>query len=79
MKNKSPSGEKYFMLLIDDYTGMPWINLLKFKDEDFEKFKMFKALVKNKIDIKIKCLIYNRGGEFISYEFDICDHNGIKR
>jgi len=30
--------------------------LLKHKDEAFEKFKAFKALVENESDRKIKCL-----------------------
>ena len=35
---------------------MCWIGLLKHKDEAFENFKIFKALVENELDLKIKCL-----------------------
>eukprot|EP00253_Pinus_taeda_P020723 PITA_20723 len=53
--------------------------LLKHKDEAFEKFKSFKALVENELDRKIKCLIFDQGGEFTSDEFfDFCEEHGIK-
>jgi len=59
---------------------MCWISLLKNKDEAFEKFKAFKALVENESDRKIKCLKSDRGGEFIQDEFfDFFEQHGIKR
>jgi hypothetical protein len=58
------------MLLIDDYSRMTWVTFLKEKSEAFEKFKAFKALVEKETDLKIKCLRSDRGGEFISNEFE---------
>eukprot|EP00253_Pinus_taeda_P027100 PITA_27100 len=59
---------------------MCWIGLMKYKDEAFEKFKSFKALVENQSDRKIKCLRSNRGGEFSSNEFfNFCEEHGIRR
>jgi len=59
---------------------MVWIGLMKHKDEAFEKFKSFKALVENKLDHKIKCLRSDRGGEFTSNEFfDFFEEHGIRR
>ena len=79
-RKKSPRGEEYFILFIDDFSRMCWIGLLKHKDEAFEKFQAFKALVENESDRKIKCLRSDRGGEFISDEFfDFCEQHGIKR
>lgn len=53
---------------------------LKEKLDAFSKFKAFKALVENKIDKNIKCMISDQGGEFTSDEFlRYCDENGIKR
>ena len=49
---KTLKGETYFMLLIDDYTRMTQVTFLKEKYEAFEKFKAFKALVKNETDLK---------------------------
>ena len=46
-RKKSPHGEEYFILFIDDFFRMCWIGLLKHKDEEFEKFKAFKDLVEN--------------------------------
>jgi hypothetical protein len=69
-RTQSLQGENYFMLLIDDYSRMTWVMFLKEKYEAFEKFKAFKALVENETDLKIKCLRSDRGGEFISNEFE---------
>ena len=53
---------------------------MKYKDEAFEKFKSFKALVENQSDRRIKCFRFDRGGEFTSDEFfDFCEQHGIKR
>ena len=58
---------------------MCWIGLLKHKYEEFEKIKVFKALVENELDIKIKFIRSDRGGEYISDEFfDFCEQYGIK-
>ena len=53
---------------------------MKHKDEAFEKFKSFKALVENESDHRIKCLRSDRGGEFTLKEFfDFCEEHGIRR
>eukprot|EP00253_Pinus_taeda_P027958 PITA_27958 len=79
-RKRSPQGEEYFILFIDDYSRMVWIGLMKQKDEAFEKLKSFKALVENESDHKIKCLRSDRGGEFISNEFfDFCEEHGIRK
>lgn len=56
------------MFFINDYTIMTWVDLFKQNFEDFDKFKAFKALVKNETNIKIKCLRNDRGGDFTSNE-----------
>ena len=57
-----------------------WTILLKTKDEAFEKFKRFKTLVEKETQHKIKTFRTDRGGEFVSLEFqDYCDKNGINR
>jgi transposase InsO family protein len=76
---KGLKGEKYFKLLVDDYTRMIAICFLKNKLEAFEKFKIYKEMVENEMDSKIKCLRSNNGGEFTSNEFmDYCSGHGIK-
>ena len=57
-------GERYFIFFVDDFTTMMWVECLKEKYEEFEKFKIFKNRVENESSVKIKCLRSNRGGEF---------------
>ena len=79
-RKRSPRGEEYFILFIDDFSRMCWIGLMKHKDEAFDKFKAFKALVENESDQRIKCLRSDRGGEFTSDEFfDFCEEHRIRR
>jgi hypothetical protein len=63
---KGLKGEKYFMLLVDDYTRMIAVFFLKNKSEAFENFKIYKEMVENRMDSKIKFLRYDNGGEFTS-------------
>jgi transposase InsO family protein len=72
--------ERYFMLLVDDYTRMTAIFFLKNKSEAFENFKIYKETVENEMDSRIKCLRLDNGGELTSKEFmDYCSNHGIKR
>jgi hypothetical protein len=66
MRTKGMNGEQYFMLLIDDYTRMTRVCFLKKKSEAFECFRIFKEMVENETDLKIKCLRSDNGGEFTS-------------
>jgi hypothetical protein len=79
-KTKGLKGEKYFMLLVDDYKIMIAVCFLKNKSEAFENFKIYKEMVENEIDSKTKCLRSNNGGELTSKEFmDYYNSHGIKR
>jgi hypothetical protein len=42
--------ERYFMLLVDDYTRMTAVLFLKNKSETFENFKIYKEMVENEMD-----------------------------
>ena len=48
-RTKGLKGEKYFMLLVDDYTRMTAIFFLKNKSEAFENFNIYKQMVKMKL------------------------------
>ncbi|MDL1267427.1 transposase, partial [Yersinia pestis] len=80
MRTQSTNGDKYFMLCIDDYTGMTWVLFLKHKHQALDRFKVFKAQVENMLGKRIKILRSDRGGEFTSEEFtNYCEHHGIQR
>jgi hypothetical protein len=68
----SPStngNNKYFISFIDDYTRKSWIFIIKTKDQAFEKFKEFQALLKVQYNIMIKSLLSGGGGEYVNNEF----------
>ena len=49
MRTQSTSGDKYFMLCIDDYSRMTWVLFLKHKHQALDRFKVFKAQVENQL------------------------------
>jgi transposase InsO family protein len=70
----------YYVLFIDDYSKKTWIYFLKTKDEFFNKFQEFNALVENLSERKIKVLRYDNGGEYTSNKFkDFLQEAGIER
>ncbi|KAM2091058.1 hypothetical protein ACFX1T_029593 [Malus domestica] len=80
MQVESHSGNKYFLLFTDDCTRMSWVYFLRNKSEAFESFKKFKAMTELQCGYKVKCLRSDRGGEFLSAEFDkYCNGQGIQR
>jgi hypothetical protein len=66
MRTKGLNGKQYFILLIDDYIRMIVVFFLKKKSKAFKNFKIFTEMVENKMDLRVKFLISNNGGEFIS-------------
>jgi transposase InsO family protein len=80
MPSTSISGYVYYVSFIDDYSRKTWVYFLKSKDEVFNKFKEFKALIENLFERKIKILRSDNGGEYTSKEFvNFCKDVGIKR
>lgn len=72
------SGNRYFLLLVDDFSRAMWVYMLKTKDEALGCFKKFKAVVEKEAESGIKTLRTDRGGEFCSQEFkNFCDMSGI--
>jgi hypothetical protein len=53
MPSSSISGYVYYAYFIDDYSRKTWVYFLKQKDEVFNKFKEFKALIENISERKI--------------------------
>lgn len=71
---------RYIFVLIDNHSRYMWPILLKEKSEAFEKFKKFKAIVEKETGASIKMFRTDRGGEFVSGEFQaFCETSGIVR
>ncbi|CAL2255248.1 unnamed protein product [Prunus armeniaca] len=80
MRTESVAGNKYFMLIIDDFTRMIWLYFLRNKYEAFNCFKKFKSMTELQSRHKVKCLRSDRGGEFLSSEFvQFCEDHDIQR
>jgi len=78
MQTKSLGGSRYFLLFTDDYSRMSWVYFLKLKSKIFDNFQKFKALVERQSGRYIKTLRTDKGGEFLSNEFNsFCEENGI--
>nr|KAJ0194783.1 hypothetical protein LSAT_V11C700360190 [Lactuca sativa] len=76
----TPTGNRYFMLIVDDYSRVMWAYLMKTKDEVLQTFKMFRGKVETEIGEKIKVLRTDRGGEFLSNEYTkYCNETGLER
>jgi transposase InsO family protein len=64
------NGYRYFVTFTDDLSIYVYIYLMKHKSRTFEKFKEFQKEVENQLDRKIKHLRSDRGGEYLSFEFE---------
>lgn len=80
ISTRALSGAKYFITFIDDCSRKTWIYFLKTKDEVFDRFKEFNALVENATGKKMKVLCSDDGGEYKDKDFtDFYAKEGIKR
>ena len=75
----SLGGSRYYITFIDDCSRKVWIYFLKNKSNMFDTFKRWKVMVETKISLKLKCLRFDNGGEYIDRGFkEYCAANGIK-
>lgn len=73
-------GKRYFITFNDDVSKYTYVVFIRTKDEVFEKFKSYKTEVKNFLNLKIKTLRSDRGGEYIDSNFiKFCKKYGIIR
>ena len=63
-------GYRYFITFTNDFSRYGYIYLMRHKSESFEKFKLFKNEVQNQLGKNIKTLRSDRGGEYLSQNFD---------
>ncbi|KAG8475459.1 hypothetical protein CXB51_032225 [Gossypium anomalum] len=79
MRTESLSGNRYFILFIDDCTRYCWIYFLKHKSEVAQVFIKFKAAVETETGCKIKTIRSDNGTEYTSAQFQsLCKDAGIK-
>jgi hypothetical protein len=77
---RSRHHSRYWITFIDDASRY-WVVLpLQDKAGAFAAFKQFKALAENQLNCKIKALRDDKGGEYMSTEWEsFCSANGIVR
>ena len=76
----SLSRNQYFISFTDDYTRKVWLYFLKFKDEAFQNFVVWKTMVETRSERKVKRLRTDNGLEFCNHQFDgFCKEHGIVR
>ncbi|KAK8578849.1 hypothetical protein V6N13_142124 [Hibiscus sabdariffa] len=63
-------GYQYFITFTDDFSRYGYIYLMRHKSEALERFKEFKNEVQNQHGKSIKALRSDRGGEYLSQDFD---------
>ena len=76
----TPSGNRYFLLLVNDFSWYMWIAPLPSKDGAAAAIKRIQAAVKRKIGKKLITLHTDRGGEFAATDFvSYCTKLGVHR
>jgi IS30 family transposase len=76
----TPSGRRYFLLLVDDATRYMWVALLTTKDVAMKAIKHLQVQAEKKSGRKLRALRTDNGREFIVTKFAAyCTEEGIKR
>lgn len=79
MQTITPSGNKYIMTLIDDFSKFTHVYLLREKSEATTKMKEFVASMVNQYGKKPKVIRSDRGGEYVNKEMqEFLRNEGIK-
>jgi hypothetical protein len=65
----SPSGFKYYLLLLDYFIHFCWTFPLKHKSDVFTTFVTFHSYVRTQFDLPIKIIQTNNGTEFVNSKF----------
>jgi hypothetical protein len=67
---ESLGGAKYFMILVDDFSGMYFTYFLKNKSDVYDAFSQFKIKYENLTGKRIKKFRSDNGLEFVNEQFD---------
>ena len=57
-----------FVTIVDDFSKMSWIFLIKHKSEFTKVFKQFAVFIENQLDTKIKCVRTDNADELTKGE-----------
>jgi hypothetical protein len=77
---ETPSGGKYFLLLVDDKSHFMWLKVLARKNQAAAVIKEFQARAEVESGKKLGVLRTDRGDEFTSIEFaEYCASEGVRR
>ncbi|GMJ01569.1 hypothetical protein HRI_003826100 [Hibiscus trionum] len=61
-------GQRYFLTIVDDYSRMTWIRLLKLKSDAFVTLNNFFNYVKNQFAVSVRKIRSDNGHEFFTNE-----------
>ena len=70
ISEKSTGSAEYFMTFTDEKTHYSWVYFLKTKDQAFDRFQEWKAMVEKVSGKKLKTLRSDNGGEYTSKMFE---------
>ncbi|GJU63555.1 retrovirus-related pol polyprotein from transposon TNT 1-94 [Tanacetum coccineum] len=76
---RSYEGNRYTLVIVDDYSRYTWTKFLKDKTEDFDQFKIFSKKIQNQLGCTIVSIRTDHGREFDNeVQFgEFCNANGI--
>jgi transposase InsO family protein len=76
----TPSGNKYFILLVDDVSQYMWVKALRSMDAAAEAIKLYHASAEAQTGRRLKVFRLDRGGEFNSEDFaKHCGEHGVRQ
>ena len=74
----SLSGKYLCLVIVDDYSRYSWVFFLSQKNDTFDTFRIFAMKIQNELELKIKIIQSDHGGEFDNLDFgNLCDELGI--
>jgi transposase InsO family protein len=78
-KTESPSGKRYIVTFIDDFSRYTFVYMIRHKSEVTDKLKLFEAFATTQTGHDLKAIRSDNGGEYVNADFEeFCQLKGIK-